>query len=233
MEYQLFHGSCIDILPTLNIDEVDVLLTDPPYGIDGGKGGDARYYGKGKYEALDGWDDTREYIGDVVVPAIIYILRHVKRAAITPGITNMDLYLKPSDVGCFWTPAAATHGPWGFTTFNPIFYYGKDPLAGKGALPSGTQVTEQAAKNGHPCPKPLTPWRWLLRKVSISGETVLDPFMGSGTTGVACRMEGRSFVGIELGNKYFAIAKKQIAQAQPPLLLAQAFETEPEQATLL
>lgn len=217
MAYTLMQGDCLEILPTIAV-QFDVLLTDPPYGIDGGRGGQARERGKGKYSTNGVWADTREYIGDTVIPVITYALKHVKRAAITPGITNMDLYPKPADVGCFWAPAAIGRGSWGFSTFNPIFYYGKDPLAGKGALPNGIKVTERSSCSEHPCAKPLQAWVWLLRKVSLPGETVLDPFSGSGTTGVACAMEGRDFIGIELDAGYCDIARKRIEAVQPALL---------------
>jgi DNA modification methylase len=99
------------------------------------------------------------------------------------------------------------------STFQPILYYGKDWRAGKGALPSGRQVTESAEKNGHPCPKPVGAWKWLVDKTAPAMGTVLDPFMGSGTTGVACANLGRSFIGIELERKYFDIACERIEAA--------------------
>jgi DNA modification methylase len=105
------------------------------------------------------------------------------------------------------------HGPWGFVGFNPVLYYGKDPRAGKGALPSSITVTEAAPKIGHPCPKPLRAWEWLTDKVSQAGETILDPFMGSGTTGITAVKLGRKFVGIEIEPKYFDIACKRIQAA--------------------
>jgi DNA modification methylase len=66
------------------------------------------------------------------------------------------------------------------------------------------------------------------------GDSILDPFMGSGTTGVACRMEGRRFIGIELDPTYFAIAQRRIANAQPPLFLPdEPAEPQATQAALL
>ena len=106
-----------------------------------------------------------------------------------------------------------THGPWGFTGLTAILYYGKDYRAGKGALPSSIKVTEAAEKCGHPCPKPIRAWSWLVGKLSQEGETILDPFMGSGTTGVACVKLGRKFIGIEIEPKYFDIACKRIEDA--------------------
>jgi hypothetical protein len=186
-----------------------VLLTDPVYGIDGGRGGDAKDYGKGNYLSID---DTEDYVRCVCVPIVTIGVYRSVRAAVTPGIRCIGMYPRPADIGCFWSPAAATHGPWGFTTFQPILYYGKDYRAGKGALPSGRQLTEAAEKNGHPCPKPIGAWRWLLSKVSDEGETVVDPFMGSGTTLVAARQEGRKAIGIEIEERYCEIAAKRLAQ---------------------
>ena len=195
------------ILP--NIADGFVTVTDPVYGIDGGRGGDAKDFGKGKYSS---GIDTEEYVQFVCVPVIALAIYKSLRAAVTPGIRCLHLYPRPHDIGCFWTPAAATHGPWGFTTFQPILYYGKDYRAGKGALPTGRQVTEPAVKNGHPCPKPTAAWRWLIDKMSADGELVVDPFMGSGTTLVAAKMLGRRAIGIEISEEYCEIAVKQLRQ---------------------
>jgi len=65
-------------------------------------------------------------------------------------------------------------------------------------------------KNHHPTVKPVHLMSWLVRLVSKEGDTVLDPFMGSGTTGVACKKLNRNFIGIELNPEYFKIAEKRI-----------------------
>lgn len=205
----IYHGDCrefFDIIPTGS-----VLLTDPVYGINGGKGGDSRKYAKGKY-ASDKFDDNEEYVKSVCVPSIEKILIKSIRGAITPGIRCMYFYPRPQDIGCLWTPAACTHGPWGLTTMQPILYYGKDYRAGINPLPSGKQVTEQSENNGHPCPKPINAWKWLLDKVSQSNDIVIDPFMGSGTTLVAAKQLNRKSIGIEIEEKYCEIAANRLRQ---------------------
>ena len=213
----LYQGDCLDIMPTLS--DVDAVVTDPPYGIEGGKGGDARKYRKGDYS--DGFEDTPDYIKSVCVPAINMAIAQATAVCMTPGIRCGPFYPHPRDMGCFWTPASCTHGPWGMTTMQPIYYYGKDWRAGRGPWPSGKQVTERAEKNGHPCPKPIRAWMWLVEKAAPKDAVVLDPFMGSGTTGVACAKMGRKFIGIELEPKYFDIACKRIedAYSQPDLFI--------------
>jgi len=206
----MYLGDCLEILPTLG--KVDAVITDPPYGIEGGKGGDARDFGKGAYSGM--FEDSPEYIAQACAPIISACLEVASAVAVTPGIRCLHLYPQPRDMGCFWTPAACTHGPWGMTTFQPILYYGKDWRAGKGALPSGKQVTEMSEKNGHPCPKPIRAWTWLVDKVCPPDGLVFDPFMGSGTTAVSCHSLGRSFIGCEIDPRYFDIACRRIEDAQ-------------------
>jgi site-specific DNA-methyltransferase (adenine-specific) len=75
--------------------------------------------------------------------------------------------------------------------------------------------------NGHPCPKPLRYSMWLASRSAARNETILDPFMGSGTTGVACQKLGRKFIGIDIEEKYFSIACRRIEEAmrQPDLFV--------------
>jgi len=86
-----------------------------------------------------------------------------------------------------------------------------------------TSVVEFANGNnhndGHPTQKPVDLFRWLIRTYSNEGEVILDPTMGSGTTGVASIMEGREFIGIEINTEYFQVAESRLKEAvlQPSL----------------
>jgi len=70
-------------------------------------------------------------------------------------------------------------------------------------------------KNFHPTIKPVHLMSWLVRLVSKEGDVVLDPFMGSGTTGVACKLLNRDFIGIELSEEYYKIAEARIKAWKP------------------
>jgi DNA modification methylase len=80
-------------------------------------------------------------------------------------------------------------------------------------------MTDVNYKHSHPTQKPLEIMSWLIRYWSFEGDTILDPFMGSGTTGVACIKYNRNFLGCEISPEYFEIAKDYIEKAnlQPPL----------------
>lgn len=84
-------------------------------------------------------------------------------------------------------------------------------------LPPSRKVCD--GKYNHPAEKPIDAMNRLCEMLSVPGGAVLDPFMGSGTTGVACVKTGRSFIGIEIDPTYFAIAQKRIAEAQAQLPL--------------
>ena len=206
----LYHADARDVLPAL--EPVGLMLTDPPYGIDGGRGNGNQQRGKGRYRS-DFWDDTPDYICEVVVPLVRIGIALSDRAIVTPGSAQMYLYPKPDDIGCFWTPAASGWGKWGQIAFNPILYYGRDPRSGIGQSPNGRQLTEPPPKNGHPCPKPLNAWQWLLNKGSADpAEVILDPFVGSGTTLRAAKNLGHPAIGIEIDERFCEITVRYLEQ---------------------
>jgi DNA modification methylase len=82
-------------------------------------------------------------------------------------------------------------------------------------LTSAPEKPANVRRNGHPTVKPVELMRWLVRLVTPPGGTVLDPFTGSGTTGMACRYELREFIGIEKEADYVQIAERRIAAVAP------------------
>ncbi len=208
----LYRADCLDVLPLLS--SVDATIVDPPYGINGSISNSRARKGKqskGRYG--DSFEDTPENIVKCIVPAIKKAILLSERAAVTPGSQNLWEYPKPKHVGSFQYPASDTISCWGRMAWQPILYYGKDPWPGTLKLDSRLNCTDSERNVDHPCPKPLKQWSWLVARASLPQETVLDPFMGSGTTGVACVNLNRKFIGIELDQKYFDIACKRIEDA--------------------
>jgi site-specific DNA-methyltransferase (adenine-specific) len=95
-----------------------------------------------------------------------------------------------------------------------------DRRDGKGPVPVNAQI--RPAANHHPTVKPVALMRWLVRLVTPPDGLVLDPFAGSGSTGVACAHEGFRFIGIEREDDYAEIARRRIAAAALPLFTEMA-----------
>jgi site-specific DNA-methyltransferase (adenine-specific) len=205
----LYLGDCRDILPTL--PKVDAVVTDPPYGLSGSSGTINEARAKAVYAS---GTDTLEDVQKVYVPAIRAALALAKRGAVTPGTPHSFEYPKPDDIAAIIQPCVHGMSKWGRPTWQPVLLYGKDPRSGLTIQQLHKTITQHPEKNGHPCPKPLATMQWLVDRCSLEGEVILDPFMGSGTTGVAAVQMGRSFIGIERELKYFDIACKRIEDAQ-------------------
>lgn len=224
----LYLGDCMEILPML--DKVDACITDPPYGIGERKGTISKERNRNDYLSFD---DSEENIINEIVPRFIIAFEKAKRGLVTTGGKCFIHYPKPIDIGMIYQPAACGMTHWGRTTCQPIFFYGFDPFSGKTIKPLHYQLTEQVGKNGHPCPKPIGFMMWAVDRASMIGETILDPFMGSGTTGVAAVQLGRKFIGIEREPKYFEIACKRIEQAYAQGQLFEPATKNPIQESLI
>ena len=205
----LYNADCREILPTIEAGSVDLVLTDPPYGIDGGSGLGAER-GKGDY-ASDFIDDS-EHLRLVVVPVIRELIRQCGSVVLTPGNKNFCLYPQPDSFGAFYQPAAVGLQTFGNLDAQPIFYYGKNASKKVMGVPCSYVLTEAPIRNGHPCPKPFRAWKKLLDRQSSPGQTVLDPFAGSGTTLRAAMDLGRKAIGIEISEKYCEIAARRLEQ---------------------
>ena len=185
----LYLGDCRDILPTL--PKVDAVITDPPYGI-----GIASNPVRQMHEKLD-WDSS--------VPAcdLLKTMIHKAGVAIVWGGNYFDL--PPSQCFLVWDKVqpqdfslAMCEQAW-TNKKGPAKLYRKSVLS---------------YRKEHPTQKPVELMKWCIEQAAVPvGGTVLDAFMGSGTTGVAAVQMGRKFIGIEREPKYFDIACERIYNA--------------------
>lgn len=220
----LYLGDCMDILPTLG--KVDAVITDPPYGIgidrsmaasSGTKSGGMKAR-KGDYVA-SGWDDKpigAEEIGLMLALANEAIIFGGNYFPLPPSkcwlVWDKKVNGNFADCELAWTnldkPVRRIEWMW------------------NGMLRQGGEE-----RNGHPTQKPLEVMKWCIEQAS-SPQIILDPFMGSGTTGVAAMQAGRRFIGIEREPKYFDIACRRIEQATKQGQLFEPAQGELEQLSL-
>jgi site-specific DNA-methyltransferase (adenine-specific)/modification methylase len=206
----LYLGDCFEILPTL--PKVDAVITDPPYGI-GFAAQPCMYQRRAGMEAKD-WDNKP-------VDRLPDLLELGEKQVVWGG---NHYALPPSRAWLVWYKP---DGPQSFSRVE-LAWTNLDKLAG---FFQWSISATNAERVGHPTQKPLAVMRWCIDYAGTP-ETIFDPFMGSGTTGVACAQLGRKFIGIEIEPKYFDIACRRIEQAYAQGKLFQEPTAKAEQLSL-
>jgi DNA modification methylase len=216
----LMCGDCREVLPSLG--GIAVVVTDPPYGIDYRSGhATERLWAGGFRIANDETTLARDSaLAMISAPAIVFGSRKV---AVPEGTRMVLIWDKGSALGM-----GALDLPWKPST-EEIYIIGKGWIGNRdeGSCLRSAPV-QSMAQNGrlHPNEKPVGLMRRLIRKCPLG--LILDPFMGSGTTGVAAIEFGRKFIGIEIEETYFDIACRRIADAlsRPTLFDAERPRTQ-------
>jgi site-specific DNA-methyltransferase (adenine-specific) len=209
----IYHGDCRDILP--HLEQVDLVLTDPPYGVNLSKKTTKARHGFQGSQASVLYQDNPVEIKQLIETTMPELTRIADRMIIFCGATLLMAYPEPRSIGGVYSPAGTGMCNWGFQTFHPILFYGKDPYLadGLGSRPNGfVDQPSHEEQFDHPCPKPLKWMLWAITRGSRDGETILDPFMGSGTTLRAAKDLGRQAIGIEIEEQYCEIAASRLAQ---------------------
>ncbi len=207
IDVRLILGDCLDVLKTLPSGSVDAVITDPPYGV-----------GKAAWDAEfpTAWYDEARRVAKTV--AVITGSSGLKD---TIPLVGEDFL----DVMSFRNMNGMTRGPLGFGNWLAVVVAGEKPKQGQNAF----RFYVKGNMPDHPSPKPIEFMQLVVQRLSSEFATILDPFMGSGTTGVACLQTGRNFIGVEIDPAYFAIAEKRIKAEQERFPL---FDKAPEQQDL-
>jgi DNA modification methylase len=205
----LYCADCLDILPQMPGKCIDLVLTDPPYGIGDMVSGtiSSQRLHKTRYS---NFADSVEYVRQTVIPAVIECIRVANRVVITPGWKCLRYYPQWDSMGCFYMPSACGMQLWGSSDFQPILYYGKPYDIGKRIHKCSYVLTESPSCKEHPCSKPLKAWQRIVEERSDDGQSIIDCFAGSNTTAVAAQKLGRRWIGIEISPAYCEIAAKRI-----------------------
>ena len=221
----IYNADCRDILPLL--PPVDLVLTDPPYGV-------GRHYGPA-------YDDSRDGYWEWFTPCFALLRQAAPVVAMTHRLEAMRRLTDWDWVACWHKPYGAGarigNSPilphwepillWGIHTLgckrpvlqdvitcNPERSNAATKRKTRGKTLKGRLEDNYAFDEGaeHPLPKPIALFRRLVERLTYEGGTVLDPFMGSGTTLRAAKDLGRRAIGIEIEEKYCEIAVKRLAQ---------------------
>ena len=211
----LYYGDCLDILPML--PKVDAVITDPPYGINAARTRNSQKDGWVDY-GCDGWDMERPG------RAVFDLMRAAAPLQIIWGGNYFTDYLPPSQQWLAWDK-----GQDGFSLADFELAWSSQDKACRRI----NYARALAMRDGkeHPTQKPIAVMRWCIEQAGRP-QRVLDPFMGSGSTGVAALQMGSSFIGVEREPSYFDIACRRIEQAAAQGKLFEPEQPKPEQLSL-
>lgn len=201
---QLHLGDCLSYMRGMADKSVDCVITDPPYGIARvWKGGGGHGWGKARAQTQERnvWDET------------------------APPKEVFDGMFRVGSLHCIWGGNYFDLPPQrGWLVWNKPernFTLSEAELCWT-SKDMPIRVFDYRRSDGdrvHPTQKPVALMKWCIELMTKPGDTVFDPFMGSGTTGVACMQTGRNFIGCEISPEYFAIAEKRIHEAKQQLRL--------------
>lgn len=209
----LYLGDCLEVMPT--IGKIDAVVTDPPYGINENtkknmsRGCIAKPTDYGDFD----WDKNP------VPQSLIDKIIHISKNCILFGGNYYQV--PPTKCWLIWDKINGSNDfadcEMAWTNLNKAVRLKKHLW--NGMLRQGA---ERGVKRVHPTQKPVEVMQWCIEHLPDTAETILDPFMGSGTTIVACAKLGRKGIGIELNEKYFDIACERVRKAydQPDLFVA-------------
>jgi len=198
---------------------VDLVLTDPPYGINIGKmnftnstvGGVAK---RNDYKGKADWDKqtpTKEYFDEII---------RISKHQIIFGGNYFTDYFPPSGCWLVWDKRTDDKYSNDFADLEMAWTSFKKPSRIIRYLWSGMLQgnMKDKEKREHPTQKPAPVIKQILNKFSNEGDTILDPFLGSGTTAVAASQLNRNFIGIEISPEYCAIAEERLKNLQQSLI---------------
>ena len=183
LEYQI--GDCLELMKDIPDKSIDLVLTDPPYAVD--------------YAEWDVFNNEW----------FVEAMRIGKTLAFTSGHKCMYKYPEPNCIIALVRPGSIQlqKKGGGFSHWEPVLVYGdKLPNVDMKIIHAQTDFSNE----GHPCSKGLDGFVWLCEKLSKEGDTILDCFLGSGTTLQACRKTGRNGIGFEINPDYEPIIRKRI-----------------------
>lgn len=220
-DYQLYCGDCLDVMPTLS--GIDAVITDPPYGVNGAILNPNRKPGKSN-ASHNTWHPEPDWDGEInpewcravcsASDLVAWFGNWRRRFSVESAMRH------PIRAEIVWAKNTHVGPPCPLAMRDErIWLFGKRGIKGETFETSvwDEPIKHTRAYRHHKNEKPVKLMERLVLFLTHPGQTILDPFMGSGATGIACVQTGRKFIGVEKEQKYFEIAQRRIAEAQPRL----------------
>lgn len=199
-------GDCLELMKKIPDKSIDLVIADPPYGVN-------LDYGKYYIDTFENWKLLMvSFIPEAIRVGKVVLLSTSK----LEGEAFLFHNYMPLWRVCWYKGASCTRSAIGFKDWETVFVYGTPKRQTHDFFTTHANSV-RGEVGGHPCPKPLKWAIWLIKHFSNEGNTVLDPFLGSGTTLRACRETNRNGIGFEINPDYEPIIKKQLMSETPSL----------------
>ena len=198
---KVIQGNCLEVMKQMPDKCVDLVLTDPPYNLNRKYDGTIDDNRDDYKQWCELWFEEIKRIGKVIVVSV--------------GLKNVPMWFEiepPLWQYCWFKNNNMGSGSkyTNIGIWEPFLIYGNPKRIGTdGAY---IPVVPQPEAEEHDCPKPLKLFAKIIHSFTQENDTILDPFLGSGTTAVAAKQLGRNYIGIEISEKYCAIARERLRQ---------------------
>ena len=230
-ESMLIHGDCIEAMKSINDSSIDAVVTDPPYLLTSGGFSTDSSTLQSNMRKTHGYKNDGDFFNGNCPPFTDWVgeIFRVVKTDFYMMVNDKNVYAATKaalDVGfklhniIIWDKCMKIVNRWYMKQVEYILYFWKGKARNINNMGTANLLSIPFPKNkSHPTEKPVSLMRILIENSTDPGEVVFDPFMGSGTTGEACVITGRDFIGIEISEEYFKIAEKRIYEAslQPRL----------------
>jgi len=211
-DIKILNGDCFSLLKTIPDNSINMILTDPPYGMSFNSS-----YRKIKHKRIVN-DESLDWL-PFFINEIHRISKNNTAHCIFCSYHKIDVFKQEIEKKfrlkniLIWeknnTGMGDLKGSFA-TKYEMILFFQKGRSLIKGARDSDIIKCQRVDNEFHPTQKPVILIEYLIKKVTNEKDIILDPFMGSGTTGVACKRTNRDFIGIEINKEYCDISKKRI-----------------------
>ena len=204
---KIYNMDCLEGMKLIDDKSIDVVITDPPYGILGGNKsiGRSNLYKANEYNLE--WDNER------MSEEVFKEFQRISRHQIIFGYNYFADFLPPTNALIVWDKKEKNNWFDNFSDGEIIWTSYKKPLRIYRQLWMGALRRGERIKRQHPTQKPVELMEWIIKNYTKEGQIILDPFLGSGTTAIACINTNRNYLGFELDKQYYDIANVRICKA--------------------
>jgi len=194
---KIYCMSALGLLKQMPDKSVDLILTDPPYGVN---------------LSYDLYSDTEENWYNLIKDVMPEMIRVGKMVIVQAcQIKRLKWFydnFPPDWIICWYKGSTGCASFIGFNDWEPLLVYGKNNTN----MHDYFKVQPTNFDNGHPCPKPIDWARWIIKRATKEDDLVLDCFIGSGTVAIASKQLNRRFIGCDISQSYVDIANKRLQQ---------------------